>query len=221
LIAGNRFAREGVLRKLLASIAALFAFAFLSMPAVANSGSGPAPFPTCHPAIPANAFGQGQPPFDLPSTGPCQETDHFGLSVFVPQPGGPCPAPFPGPVVVIGHGNGISHSNVNAADDWWATSTFEGSADVFVLLGFDSNGPIPGALLATGHQMQWFGNSLNAKNFVLHDTANIRITTLATPAQTFDLHFADHQSSTGGNPFVFGVPPFAEPNHIVFMKASC
>jgi hypothetical protein len=110
---------------------------------------------------------------------------------------------------------------VNAADDWLATSTFEGSADVYEFLGFDKNGPILGAHLATGHQMQWFGNSLNAKNFVLHDTANVKITTLATPAQTFDLHFADHASSTGGNPYVFGLPPFSEPNHIVFMKASC
>jgi hypothetical protein len=125
---------------------------------------------------------------------------------------------------VIGHGNGISHSNVNAADDWWATSTFEGTADVFVLT-FNSTGvPVIGAQLATGHQMQWFGNSLNANNFVLHDTANVSITTLATPTtppQTFSLHFADHASSTGGNPFVFGLPPFLEPNHTVFMKASC
>jgi len=209
------------MRKLLALFAAACAFAFLSIPVAANSGSGFAPFPWCHPAIPANAFGIGQPPIDLASTGPCQETDHFGLSVFIPSPGGPCPAPFPGPVVVFGQGNGISHSNVNAADDWWATSTFEGSADVYEFRGFDNGRPILGAHLATGHQMQWFGNSLNAKNFVLHDTANIKITTLATPAQTFDLHFADHASSTGGNPYVFGLPPFSEPNHIVFMKASC
>src|SRR4029077_588964 len=209
------------MRKLLASVAAICALTFLSIPVYANSGTGPPPFPNCHPAIPANAFGPGQPPFDLPSTGPCQETDHFGLSEFVPQPGGPCPAPFPGPVVVIGMGNGISHSNVNAADDWWATSTFEGSSDVHVLLGFDSNGPIAGDLLATGHQMQWFGNSLNAKNFVLHDTGNVSVSTVATPAQTFTIHFADHASSTGGNPYVFGIPPFLEPNHTLFMKVTC
>ena len=209
------------MRKILALVAAISAVALLSIPVAADSGTGPPTMPTCHPFIPANAFGPGQPPVALPSTGPCQETDHFGLSLFVPQPGGPCPAPFPGPVVVMGQGNGISHSNVNAADDWWATSTFEGTADVFVLLGFGPNGPMLGDHLATGHQMNWFGNSLNANNFVLHDTANVSLTTLTTPAQTFDLHFVDHASSTGGNPFVFGLPPFAEPNHIVFMKASC
>ena len=168
-----------------------------------------------------NAFGPGMPPADMASTGPCQQTGHFGLSVFVPMPGGPCPPPVPGPVIVIGQGNGIFHSNVNAADDWWATSTFEGSADVFVLLGFDSTGaPLTGDLLATGHQMQWFGNSFNANNFVAHDTGNVTVTTVATPAQTFDLHFADHASSTGGNPFAFGVPPpFGATT--VFMKASC
>lgn len=208
------------MRKILVLVAVASALALLSIPVAANSGTGPPPFPTCHPAIPANAFGPGQPPFALASTGPCQETDHYGLSIFVPQPGGPCPAPFPGPVIVIGNGNGISHSNVNAADDWWATGTFEGSADVYVLLGFGPTGPQLGALLATGHQMQWFGNSLNANNFVLHDTANISITTVATPAQTFDLHFADHFSSTGGNPFTFGIPPpFGATT--VFMKASC
>jgi hypothetical protein len=121
----------------------------------------------------------------------------------------------------MGQGNGIFHSNVNAADDWWATSTFEGSADVHALLGFDSTGaPVPGALLGTGHQMVWFGNSLNANNFVLHDTGNVSITTVATPAQTFAIHFADHFSSTGGNPYVFGLPPFLQA-HTVFMKVSC
>jgi hypothetical protein len=208
------------MRKILAFVAAVSALALLSIPVAADSGTGPPPFPTCHPFIPANAFGPGQPPVNLPSTGPCQETGHFGLSVFVPMPGGPCPPPVPGPVVVVGQGNGIFHSNVNAADDWWATSTFEGSADVHVLLGFDSNGPIPGALLASGHQMQWFGNSLNANNFVLHDTGNVTVTTVATPAQTFDFHFADHFSSTGGNPLNFGLPPFLQAR-TVFMKASC
>jgi hypothetical protein len=210
------------MRKLLAIIAASCAFAFLGIPAAADSGSGYAPFPICHPAIPANAFGPGQPPVALASTGPCQETDHFGLSAFIAGPGGPCPPPFPGLIAVLGQGNGISHSNVNAADDWWATSTFEGTADVHAFFGFDSNGaPILGPLLATGHQMQWFGNSFNASNFVLHDTGNISLTTLTTPAQTFSLHFADHQSSTGGNPYIFGVPPFDEPNHTVFMKSTC
>ena len=210
------------MRKFLAVVATVFALLLLSVPVAANSGTGQAPFPTCHPFIPANAFGPGQPPVDLASTGPCQETLHFGESDFVPQPGGPCPPPVPGPVFVRGLGNGIEHSNVNKADDWWTTSTFEGSADVFVLNGFDANGnPILGALLATGHQMQWFGTSLNRSNFVEHDTANIRITTLGKPAQTFDIHFADHISSTGGNPFVFGIPPFQEPAHTVFMKFSC
>jgi len=208
------------MRKILALVAAVTAITMLGIPVAANSGTGPPTMPTCHPAIPANAFGPGQPPVALPSTGPCQETDHYGLSIFVPQPGGPCPAPFPGPVIVIGSGNGISHSNVNAADDWWVTGTFEGSADVHVL-GFDSSGaPSIGALLATGHQMQWFGNSFNANNFVVHDTANVSLTTLTTPAQTFDLHFADHFSSTGGNPFAFGIPPpFGATT--VFMKSSC
>ncbi len=218
------------MRKVLAVVATVFALLLLSVPVAANSGTGPAPFlPDCHPFIPAGAFGSGQPPGPIPSTGPCQQTGHFGESDFVAQPGGPCPAPTPGAVFVKGLGNGIFHSNVNAADDWWVTSTFAGSADVFAVT-LDANGnpildtngnPILGALLASGHQMQWFGNSLNANNFVAHDTGNLTVTTVGTPAQTFDLHFADHVSSTGGNPFVFGIPPFEEPAHTVFMKFSC
>lgn len=208
------------MRKILALVAVLPALVLLSSPVAANSGTGFAPFPWCHPAIPAGAFGQGQPPVALPSTGPCQETDHFGESIFVPQ-GGPCPPPFPGPVVVVGFGNGISHSNVNGADDWWLTSTFEGTADVHVLTFDNSGAPVIGALVATGHQMQWFGNSFNANNYVFHDTGNVKVTTVGTSPQTFDLHFADHQSSTGGNPFIFGIPFDQEPTHTVFMKFSC
>lgn len=105
--------------------------------------------------------------------------------------------------------------------DFCPPTTFEESLTVFEFEGLDNSGmPSLGPPLATGHEMHWFGASLNANNFVEH-TGNVEASTLSTPSQTIDLHFADHASSTGGNPFVFGVPPFAEPTHTVFMKARC
>jgi len=143
------------------------------MPAVANSGSGPAPFPLVIRLFLLTPLARAAALRTFPAPDRAREPTTRLICVR-PQPGGPCPGAVPRAGVVIGHGNGISHSNVNAADDWWATSTSKAVADVFVLLRFDSNGPIPALYFATGHQMQWFGNSLNAKNFVLHDTANIR-----------------------------------------------
>ncbi len=208
------------MRKLLALVASLAAIVVLALPAIADdihSGTLP-PFPACHPALPANAFGPGQPPVAVPSTGPCTETDHFGVSVFASSGGGPCGPAFD--TIIFATGNGIAHITVNSADDFWITQTFEGDAKVFKLLGFNADGtPNLGELVATGHEMTWFGGSFNSQNFVIHDVGNVNGTTVT--GLTIDLHFADHASSTGGNPFLF-LPVFPPPNaHLVWMKSSC
>lgn len=202
----------------LAGVIAAFALALLSVPAAADSGTGFAPFPTCHPFIPKDGLGPGFPPSDLASTGPCAETDHFGKSfdVAVPDPTQPCSPPVP--LAILGTGNGIQHSNVNNADDWWITSTFEGSFSAYQLLGFGAQGPVLGPLFATGHEEEWFGDSLNANNFVDHAIMNLNATLVS--GQTMSIHGVFHNSSTGGNPFQFGVPPFAQASNS-FFKVSC
>jgi len=138
-------------------------------------------FPTCHPAILLTPLARASRPSTFPAPDRARETDHFGLSVFVPPAWrDPVPAPSPGRLVVIGHGNGISHSNVNAVTLGGDHQHLEGSAGVFGVARVHSNGPIPGAHLPPAPNAVVWENSLNAKISVLHDTANIRITTLAT-----------------------------------------
>jgi hypothetical protein len=158
---------------------------------------------SCHPA---NFDYPGEP-----STGPCNETDHFSDGSFIGNPlNCPGPAPFAsGWVFGAFSGNGVQHMTVNANQDFWATFTFTGTGTFFPILppDFSTNPPTitpdPSRPAAAGQITEWFGIEGNAKNFVFSDTTHFIGTTLAPfPVQTVDMHFNDHVSSTAQNPFV-------------------
>jgi len=202
------------MRRLSSVIAGLGLVVALSLPAVASSGSGPPPFPTCHPAI---TLPDGTV---IPSTGPCTETDHFSDLTFLANPLA-CPpsSNFSGWQIAAFVGNGVQHITVNATGDFWLTTTFTGSGSFTPILvpDFSTRPPTitldPTKPTLVGQLTMWFGLEGNAKNFVAHDTAHFIGDTQAPFAvQTVDMHFADHFSTTGSNPFV---------PHTVVMHISC
>ena len=203
------------MKKLLPLVASLGLVVALSLPVMADSGSGPPPLPSCHPAI---TLPSGQV---IPSTGPCTETDHFSDGSFIGTPL-PCsgPAPFAsGWVSAVFFGNGVQHITVNAKDDFWFTTTFTGTGTFFPILppDFTTNPPTitpdPTRPAAAGQLTEWFGLESNANNFVFHDTTHFIGQTVAPfPVQTVDMHFNNHVSSTGQNPFV---------PHTIVMHLSC
>ena len=196
------------MKRLLPFVVALGLVAATSLPVAADSGSGPPPMPSCHPAM---ILPSGQV---IPSTGPCTETDHFSDGSFIGNPL-PCtsPAPFSsGWVFASFSGNGIQHITVNSKDDSWFTATFTGTGTFFPILPpfttFPPTGPPtivpdPTRPAAAGKLTEWFAFESNANNFVFHDTTHFIGETLAPfPVQTVDMHFNNHVSSTGENPFL-------------------
>jgi hypothetical protein len=164
----------------------------LALPASAASGTGPPPIPTCG------------PPFGL---GPCQETDHFGELAFYVSPLPGCPGPFTQWAHIDQKGNGIQHINVNAAQDFWVTSTMEGTATlVLQTVVLDSNGnpvsftPDPTKPTFVGQLQQWFGASFNNKNFSNSGTVNFQAT--GSDGSSLYLHLNSHINTTGMAPFV-------------------
>lgn len=165
-----------------------------AVPVSAASVQGPPPIPTC-----------------VPGAGPCTETDHFTELAFLGRPLD-CQGYFGGWVMISVTGNGVEHITVNKAQDFWFTTTFEGTASVTPVLVTVINNPPPqpptitGVLrdysrpVLTGHFQTWFGFEGNQNNFVGHDTGNLQLT--APDGTTYDVHFNDHLSSTPANPFV-------------------
>jgi hypothetical protein len=156
----------------------------------------------------------------IPSTGPCTETDHFSDLSFLASPLA-CPGGsiFNGWAIATFSGNGIQHITVNSKDDFWATSTVTGRGNFVPILPPDFTKmpptitPDPSRPTVVGQLTAWFGFESNANNFVAHDTAHfIGDTQAPFPVQTVDVHFDDHASSTGANPFV---------PHTVVMHISC
>jgi hypothetical protein len=154
--------------------------------APASAASGP-PVPACHPGV-----------------GPCQETDHFSELVFIGSPLPGCQT-VTEPVLIDAVGNGLQHITVNAAQDFWTTSTMEGAATVVQgSIGLDSNGNpvfIPDGTKPTfsGHFQQWFGESINRSNASISGTTNFQGT--STTGASVSLHFNLHLNSTGAIPF--------------------
>jgi hypothetical protein len=162
----------------------------LALPASAASGTGPPPIPTCG------------PPFGL---GPCQETDHFGELAFLASPLPGCA--LAGWAFIDQKGNGVQHINVNAAQDFWFTSTMEGTATIVpVNVVLDSKGnpvsftPDPTKPTLTGQLQQWFGAEFNNKNFSNSGTVNFQGT--SSDGSSVSLHFNIHINTTGMAPIV-------------------
>ena len=178
------------MRRLFVLAISIAMFATLALPVNAASGTGPPPIPTCGPPT-------GSP-------GPCQETDHFGQLVFYGSPLG-CGASNEW-AFVQQTGNGVQHVNVNAAQDFWFTSTMVGPA-TFVLgtVVFDSSGnliftPDPKMPTYAGQLQQWFGASFNNKNFSNSGTINIQAT--GSDGSSLSLHANFHLNTTGIAPQV-------------------
>jgi hypothetical protein len=167
----------------------LVLFAVMALPASAGSGSGFPPPPTCS-----------------PGTGPCQETDHFGELAFLASPLPGCPLAA-GWAFIDQKGNGVQHINVNGAQDFWFTSTMEGTATIVpVNVVLDSNGnpvsftPDPTKPTLTGQLQQWFGAEFNNNNFSNSGTVNFQGT--SSDGSSVSLHFNIHINTTGMAPFV-------------------
>jgi hypothetical protein len=172
-------------------------FGTLTLPVSAASGTGPPPIPTCHPGV-----------------GPCQETDHFGDLVFVGSPLPGCTS-LAGAALIETKGNGVQHINVNAAQDFWFTSTMVGPTHIIQgTAQFDQMGNyIPGTFVADntlptidGQLQQWFGQSANKNNFSASSTGNFQGTN--SNGVSVSLHFNIHLNSTGSHPFVPNMSSF-------------
>lgn len=187
------------MKRLVPLVVAIGLLVALSLPAVADSGSGPPPLLSCHPAI---TLPTGQA---IPSTGPCTETDHFSDGSFIGTPlACPGPAPFAGGWVFGSFsGNGVQHITVNSKDDFWFTMTFTGTGTFYPVMPPPTFNPDPTRPAAAGKLTEWFGFEGNANNFVFHDTTHFIGETLAPfPVQSVDMHFNNHVSSVPANPFL-------------------
>ena len=185
-------------------------------------------------AAPASA--DNAPPLACGSTqpGPCTETAHFTSEQQYVTPLTPPTSPTNCPSWVIADipalnftGNGVEHITVNAAQDGWNTSTFNGTGTVtfyppssLANIVFDNQGNIvsatvvgpPDAVL-TGHITNWFGASFNNKSVVFHDTINFIGTNQS--GAPMNLHAVDHTSWNATT------PPFVNPPTLDFHNASC
>lgn len=134
----------------------------------------------------------------------CNQTAHFSTpsGTAAPEVGGPSPQAIGCPAwvatdapVIQGTGNGIEHAIINNAGDGWFTSTFTGTVTI-VAWTVDSMGqpvaPDPSVPPYTGHLQTWFGDSINNRNSVDHDTINFSGT--AADGSSFSIHLVDHLS---------------------------
>jgi hypothetical protein len=154
---------------------------------------------------------QPPPPSCFPGVGPCTETDHFSEMTFFGSPL-PCPGPVGGWALIDATGNGVQHITVNAAQDFWLTTTLVGPATIqpidvtaFDAFGnpsvFTNSGP-----LFMGRLQQWFGIQGNRNNFSSSFTINFSGATAAGQSLTF--HVNVHMNSTGANPLVLNPHSF-------------
>ncbi len=160
---------------------------------------------------------------------PCSQTAHYSdvyiLGTPLP-PSASCPSFVSTDFVVIaGSGNGVEHTNVNKAGDFWFTSTFTGQVSFTVYAPdqvdmTDPNNPvlIPGATpdasvpAYSGNITEWFGGSGNKQNAVFSDTINISATSASGPP--LSIHDNSHTAWTPAT-FPFGPP------HLSFDHLSC
>lgn len=77
-----------------------------------------------------------------------------------------CGGAFVGVTVWQATGNGVIHTTVNGAGDFWGTDTFEGQGTIV-----QTAGPLAGDVF-TGHVMDWGGAESNLANAVFHATFN-------------------------------------------------
>ncbi len=121
-------------------------------------------------------------------------TQHFSTMQQWGTPLGPTTSPSGCPASVLSDyvwidatGNGVFHQTVNAAGDFWGTSTFTGQATLTMYpasslagIGTDAQGNTtatvvgPSDGVVTGHFTEWFGISDNKQNAVTHGTIHFQ-----------------------------------------------
>jgi hypothetical protein len=101
-------------------------------------------------------------------------------SATFPVPATPCNPPA---VVTLSNGNGVFHSTVNAAGDFWVTGTMEADVDFATATA-----------LYTGHVASWFGESSNNMNDVQHAVFNVQLSNPSATPRTLDIHAVFHLS---------------------------
>jgi len=111
----------------------------------------------------------------------CSETAHFDEVNQWLTPAGPgagCPGYLENDYgAMVGTGNGVEHTNLNKAGDFWATTTFTGEVTITfyspsnVDVTLDDQGDVVSATITgpadnvlTGHITQWFGVSDNKQS---------------------------------------------------------
>jgi hypothetical protein len=156
------------MRKILALVAAVAMAAILAIPA---SAQGPLP---CTPTPNGNG-----------AAGCTVQMRDVTFGPF-PVPTMTCPdgSVIPGGLLTVTYETAIFHITINAASDFWATSTQEGT---FVLLSTSG-------VTFTGHIAGWFGESVNNQNFVFHSTFNVVAT--GSDGSHVSFHMVSHLSTS-------------------------
>jgi hypothetical protein len=156
-------------------------------------------------ALPAGAATGSAGPSCHPGAGPCQETIHFGELAFLGSPLPGC-STLTEWALIDTVGNGVQHINVNAAQDFWLTSTMEGATTIVQgTVALDQNGNLiftqdTSQPTFSGHLQQWFGESINKNNISVSGTANFQGT--SSTGASASLHFNIHLNTTGSQPIL-------------------
>lgn len=89
----------------------------------------------------------------------------------------------PGFTTFAGSGNSVTHTTVNNANDFWFTTTQEGTVTLTTLWGGSWS-------TWTGHVQEWFGDEDNNRNEVQHATFNFQGTSISDSSKTLTMHAA-------------------------------
>jgi hypothetical protein len=128
-------------------------------------------------------------------------------------------------------GNGVQHITVNAAQDFWVTTTLAGPASIQLIrvITFKTvlNPPNPPMLVPdtwtndglpiTGQLQQWFGVQGNRNNFSQSFTTNFSGTNPNT-GQPVSFHLSAHANTTGPSG---STPPFTFNPSSMHFNATC
>ena len=113
-------------------------------------------------------------------------TEHIhGVTVFEAPAIDPCNGA-PGTIAAVAT-NGVLHTTTHADGNLWATGTIEG---VVTFTPSEAGG-----VSASGHFTAWFGEAVNEKNQIEHNTFNAQLT--GTDGSRVSIHENAHLSTNG------------------------
>jgi hypothetical protein len=184
-------------------------------------------------AVAAPAQAQTAPELACGSTVPdhCADTAHFDQVDEWDTPIGTdsatCPAYITADFLhLVATGNGIEHVNINKADDFWATTTFTGTATMTlydpanVQATIDDQGNVVAATVTgppdatiTGRFTEWFGVSDNKQNATFGITMSVN--GVDQDGHPIDVHGTSHTTWTPGS------EPFVDAPHHAKLAVHC